>query len=262
MDITSFRVPSTSGADLACIKWGEGPPLLMAHPVLFSKAYFAAAADVTGAKFSCVAFDQRGHGDTTASTISLEAMADDVGAVLDAMKWAKAAIGGTSLGAATTLTYALRKPERVSMLIQDLPAFGPASFRDPSRTSRTAASFEDADLADAAAQITMGMSEPRAKAWTEALNADWKNYDPKALSNKFAWALRNSMSWRIPGRWPDGLQKLTMPVCIFGIQGDSVHPWDCAQTMARTIKGARLSPRVQSLSAEAIANQWLGVLAT
>jgi len=262
LDLTPFRVPSSSGTDLACVRFGEGPPLLLAHPIIFSKAYFTAAAPVLGAKFSCVVYDQRGHGDTVASAISPAGMADDVAAVLDAMKWDKAAIGGTSLGAASTLIFALRSPARVSMLIQDLPGFGPASFRDPTRASRIAASFEDADMEDAAKQITLGMSEPRAKAWTEALFNDWKNYDPKALSNKLAWALRNTSSWRIVGRWPDELQKLTMPVRIFGVQGDSVHPWDAAQTMARTIKGARLSPRVQSLSADAIANQWIDALAS
>jgi len=262
VNIETFRVPSSSGADLACVKFGEGPPLLLAHPLVFSKVYFTAAAAVFGEKFSCVAYDQRGHGDTTASTISPAAMADDVAAVMDAMKWDKAAIGGTSLGAASTLLFALRSPARVSFLIQDLPGFGPASFRDPSKTSRIAASFEDADLEDAARQITGGMAEPRAKAWTEALFADWKNYDGKELSNKLAWVLRNTSSWRIVGRWPDELQKLTMPVRIFAIQGDPVHPWDTAQTMARTIKGARLSPRVQSLSADAIAKQWIDALAS
>jgi 3-oxoadipate enol-lactonase len=262
VDITPFRVPSSSGADLACVRFGEGPPLLLAHPLIFSKAYFAAAADVLGARHSCVAYDQRGHGETVASTVSPAAMADDVGAVLDAMKWDKAAIGGTSLGAASTLLFALRSPARVSILIQDLPGYGPGSYRDPSMTSRIAASFEDADLEDAARQITMGMSEPRAKAWTEALAADWKNYDPAKLSNKLAWILRNTSSWRILGRWPDELQKLTIPVRIFGVQGDSVHPWDVAQTMARTIKGARLSPRVQSLAPAAIAQQWIDALAS
>jgi pimeloyl-ACP methyl ester carboxylesterase len=262
VDITPFRVASSSGADLACVKFGQGAPLLLAHPLVFSKAYFSAAAAVFGETYSCVAFDQRGHGDTTASTVSPAAMADDVGAVLDAMGWQKAAIGGTSLGAASALLFALRRPERVSFLIQDLPGFGPASFRDPSKTSRIAASFEDADLEDAARQITLGMSEPRAKAWTEALFADWRQYDPQALSNKLAWVLRNTSSWRIVSRWPDELQKLTMPVRIFAVQGDPVHPWDAAQTMARTIKGARLSPRVQSLSADAIARQWLDALAS
>jgi 3-oxoadipate enol-lactonase len=252
MDITPFRVPSSSGADLSCIKFGEGPPLLLAHPLVFSKAYFAAGAAVFGAKYSCVAYDQRGHGDTTASTVSQASMADDVGAILDAMKWDKAAIGGPSLGALSTLLFALRSPA----------GFGPGSFRDPSKSSRIAASFEDGDLDDAAKQITLGMSEPRAKAWSEALSNDWKNYEPKALSNKLAWILRNSSSWRITGRWPDELQKLTMPVRVFAVQGDPVHPWDTAQTMARTIKGARLSPRVQSLSADAIATQWVDALAS
>ena len=262
MNIENFKVASSSGTELSCVRFGEGPPLLLAHPLVFSKNYFTSAAAVFGEKFSCVAFDQRGHGDTTASTISTAAMVEDVGAVLDAMKWDKAAMGGTSLGALTTLLFALKSPSRVTFLIQDLPGFGPASFRDSSKTSRIAASFEDADLEDAARQITGGMSEPRAKAWTEALFADWKNYDGKALSNKLAWVLRNTSEWRIVGRWPDELQKLTMPVRIFAVQGDPVHPWDTAQTMARTIKGARLSPRVQSLAADAIAKQWVDALAT
>ncbi len=261
MEMTPFRV-AAKNAELACVRFGAGPPLLLAHPILFSKAYYAAAADVWGERFTCVAFDQRCHGETTSSILTPSALADDVGAVLDHMKWEKAAIGGTSFGAASTLLYALSHPERVSCLIQDLPGFGPSSFRDPFQASRIAAALEDADLPDAAAQITVGMSEPRAKAWTEALLSDWKHYDAATIAPKMAGALRASSSWRIVGRWPDELQKLTMPVRIFGVQGDPVHPWDTAQTMARTIKGARLSPRVQSLSAAAIAAQWIDAIGT
>lgn len=261
MDITPFRVAS-KGADLACVRFGEGPPLLLAHPVLFSKAYFTAAAEVWGSRFTCVAFDQRCHGDTTSSVLTPAALAEDIGAILDHMKWDKAAMGGTSFGAASTLLFALANPTRVSMLIQDLPGFGPASFRDPFQTSRISAALEDGDLDDAAKQITMSMSEPRAKAWSEALFADWKNYDGVKLAPKMAGALRSTSSWRIVGRWPDELQKLTMPVRVFAIQGDPIHPWDTAQTMARTIKGARLSSRVQSLSPAAIAQQWIDSLTT
>jgi pimeloyl-ACP methyl ester carboxylesterase len=259
MDIAPFRVPARN-ADLACVRFGDGPPLLLAHPVLFSKAFYAAAADVWGARFTCVAFDQRCHGETTSTHLTPAALAEDVGAILDHLKWDKAAIGGTSFGAASTLLYALSNPSRVSFLIQDLPGFGPASFRDPFQTSRISAALEDGDLDDAARQITAGMSEPRAKAWTEALFADWNHYDRATLGPKMAGALRSSSSWRIVGRWPEELQKLTMPVRIFGVQGDPVHPWDTAQTMARTIKGARLSPRVQSLSPAAIATQWIDAL--
>ncbi len=259
MDITPFRVAG-KGSDLACVKFGEGPPLLLAHPMLFSKSYYAAAAEVWGAHFTCVAYDQRCHGDTTSAILTPAALADDVGSILDHMKWDKAAIGGTSFGAASTLLYALANPSRVTKLIQDMPAFGPGSYRDPFNTSGIAAALEDGDLDDAAKQVTMGMSEPRAKAWTEALSADWKNYDGAKIAPKMAGALRAASSWRIVSRWPDELQKLHMPVCVFGMQGDPVHPWDVAQTMARTIKGARLSTRVPSLSAAAIAQQWIDAL--
>src|SRR3954470_10340343 len=176
MEITPFRVAS-KGADLACIRFGEGPPLLLAHPVLFSKAYYAAAAETWGAHFTCVAFDQRCHGDTTSAILTPASLAEDIGAILDHMKWDKASIGGTSFGAASTLLYALSNPGRVTKLIQGLPGFGPGTFRDPFQTSRISAALEDGDLDDAAKQITSGMSEPRAKAWSEALYADWKNYD-------------------------------------------------------------------------------------
>jgi len=259
MEITPFRVAS-KGADLACVKFGEGPPLLLAHPVLFSKAFYASAADVFGAKFTCVAFDQRCHGETTSSLITPADLAADVGAVMDHMKWDKATIGGTSLGAATTLLYALANPARVSLLVQDLPAFGPSSFRDPNMTARIAAALEDGDLDDAAKQITLNMKEPRAQAWTEALFADWKNYDAAKIGPKMAGALRATSTWRIVGRWPDELQKLHMPIVILGIQGDAVHPWDIAQTMARTIKSGRLTTRVQSLSPAAIAKQWCDLI--
>jgi pimeloyl-ACP methyl ester carboxylesterase len=259
MEITPFRV-AAKNADLACVRFGDGPPLLLAHPVLFSKAFYAAAADAWGARFTCVAYDQRCHGETTSSILTLPSLAEDVGAILDHLKWDKAAIGGTSFGAASTLLYALSNPGRVSCLIQDLPGFGPSSFRDPFQSSRIAAALEDGDLDDAAKQITAGMSEPRAKAWSEALFADWNHYDRATIAPKMAGALRAASAWRIVGRWPDELQKLTMPVRIFGVQGDPVHPWDTAQTMARTIKGARLSPRVQSLSASAIAAQWIDAI--
>ena len=259
MEITPFKVPAKN-AELACVKFGDGPPLLLAHPVLFSKAYYAAAAEDWGARFTCVAYDQRCHGETTSSMLTPADLAADIGAILDHLKWDKAAMGGTSFGAASTLLFALSQPSRVTCLIQDLPGFGPSSFRDPFQTSRISAALEDGDLEDAAAQITAGMSEPRAKAWKEALFNDWKHYESAKIGPKMAGALRASSSWRIVGRWPDELQKLTMPVHIFGVQGDPVHPWDVAQSMARTIKGARLSSRVQSLSASAIANQWIDSL--
>jgi len=247
-----LRVPS-GGADLAVARFGSGRPLLWAHPLVFSKAYVPAAL---GARFDVAALDQRGHGDTEGGAIEAAAMADDLGAVLDRLGWARASIGGTSLGAATSLLFALRHPERVERLILDLPGFGPGSFRDPAKTERLAEAFQRADFDEAARRISEGLSAPRAAAWTAALREDWRHYDPARLGPKLAAALRGTSRWRLVERWPDDLAALRVPATILAVKGDPVHPWEVAETMARTIPGARLLSRVPSLDPEKIAAQW------
>ncbi len=250
--MSAFRVRS-AGAELAAVRFGSGPPLLFAHPLVFSKAY---VPDVLGARFDVAAFDQRGHGDSEGGGFSLEAMADDLGAVMEALGWARAAVGGTSLGAATALLFALRHPGRVERLLLDLPGFGPGSFRHPEQVERMAEAFARADFDEAARRITEGLSAPRAAAWTAALRADWRRYDPSRLGPKLAAVLRASTSWRLLERWPEDLAALRVPTTILAVKGDPVHPWEVAETMARTIPGARLASRVPSLDPLKIAAQW------
>lgn len=247
-----LRVPS-GGADLALRRFGAGRPLLWAHPIVFSKAF---VPDVLGARFEVAAPDQRGHGDTEGGAIEAAAMAEDLGAVLDRLGWPRASIGGTSLGAATALLFALRHPERVERLTLDLPGFGPSSFREPAKTEAMAEAFARADFDEAARRITEGLSAPRAAAWTASLRADWRHYDPARLGPKLAAALRGTAAWRLVERWPEDLAALRVPTTILAVKGDPVHPWDVAETMARTIPGARLLPRVPSLDPAKIGAQW------
>lgn len=241
-------------ADLAVARFGAGPPLLWAHPIVFSKAY---VPEVLGSRFDVAAPDQRGHGETEGGTLEAAAMADDLGAILDRLGWARASIGGTSLGAATALLFALRHPGRVERLVLDLPGFGPGSRRDPSKTERMAEAFARADFEEAARRITEDLSAPRAAAWTAALKADWRHYDPARLGPKLAAALRATAGWRLVERWPEDLAALNVPTTLLAVRGDPVHPWDVAETMARTIPGARLLPRVPSLDPVKIAAQWM-----
>jgi pimeloyl-ACP methyl ester carboxylesterase len=253
----------SEGAQITGLRFGKGPPLLLAHPAVFSKAYFAAAAEVWGERFECVAVDQRGHGETESDgPIEPSAMAEDLRAVLDRLGWERAAVGGTSLGAATTLVLALRHPGRVSALVQDLPAFAPGSSRNPKKTERMAEAFGRGDFEEAVRRTTEGMSAPRADAWAGALRSDWKHYDAARLGPKLARAMRSTAGWRIVERWPGDLAGLAVPVRILAVEGDPVHPIEAARVMARTIPDARLVPRVPSLSPAAIARQWIEVLGT
>lgn len=236
---------------------GRGAPLLLAHPIVFSKAFWA--IQVFAEHFDVVALDQRGHGDSE-GPVDLDPMAGDLGAVMDHLGWDRATVGGTSLGAATALRFALGHPDRVTLLVQDLPGFGPTSRRDPARTARLSEAFETGDLDLAARRITEGMGAPRARAWQEALAADWRHYDARALGPKIARALRSTVSWKVVERWPEDLARLPMPVRILAVQGDPTHPYEIAQEMARAIPHATLRGRVGSLSPEAIARQWIEVI--
>lgn len=248
----AFRVRS-GDADLAVARFGSGRPVLFAHPIVFSKAF---VPDALGARFDVAALDQRGHGESEGGALTLEALADDLGAVMDALGWARAAVGGTSLGAASALLFARRHPERVERLLLDLPGFGPGSFRRPEQTEAMAEAFARADFDEAARRITEGLSAPRAAAWTAALRADWRHYEPARLGPKLAAVLMASTSWRLVERWPEDLAAVRVPTTILAVKGDLVHPWEVAETMKRTIPGARLVSRVPSLDPLKIAGQW------
>ncbi len=244
--------------DLAGVRAGKGPPLLLAHPIVFSKAFWA--LDLFAERFEVAAFDQRGHGESTAEGIDLDTMADDLGRILDHLGWERAVVGGTSLGAVTTLRFAMRHPERVTLLVQDLPGFGPGSSRNVERTERMAEAFATGDLDEAARRTVEGLSPQRAKAWEAALRADWGNYAPASIGPKIAAALRGTARWRIVERWPDDLSRLAVPARILALDGDPAHPYDVGRTMARTIPDAKLIARVPSLSPATIARQWMEVI--
>lgn len=243
----------------AFARFGSGPPLLLAHPLVFSKRYYLGAQAVFGSRFDTAAMDIRGHGDNDGD-VDFDAAADDVAAVMDACGWTTASIGGTSLGAAVTLRFALRHPERVTRLVQDLPGFGPGSRRPSARVEAMAEAFARADFDAAAAAITEGYPPPRAKAWTDALRADWSGYDAARLGPRLAKAVRAAAAWRVAEPWPSALAALRVRTEILAVKGDPAHPWEVAQAMAEALPDARLHARVLSLSSEAIAKQWIDVL--
>lgn len=258
-----FRV-RRGPADLACLRFGSGPPLLCLHALAFSKEYFGMAAEVLGPRFDCVAFDQRGHGETRVEG-ALDAtaprdLAGDIEAVLDHVGWPRATLAGTSLGAAAALLFAHHRPDRVAMLLQDLPAFGPSSTRDPLKTDAMVSALDRSDLGLAAREAGRGLPSGRARALADALLAQWRPFPPEELGPKLAAVFRVTARWRIFDRWPDELGEVSMPTHILALAGDLVHPLSVAEEMARAMPRGRLWPRVPSLDAAVVTRQWAEVL--
>jgi pimeloyl-ACP methyl ester carboxylesterase len=71
-------------------------------------------------KYRCIAFDQRGHGDSEWSyefDYRVEAHVGDIAALIDALESAPLVIVGMSLGGLNGLNYALQRPDSVSALV-------------------------------------------------------------------------------------------------------------------------------------------------
>jgi pimeloyl-ACP methyl ester carboxylesterase len=105
---------------LAVDDGGSGDAVLLVHSLAGNAGHWSAQLEPLRAGRRAVGFDLRGHGQSQAprdGRYSLEAQAEDVGAVADALELDRFALVGHSLGAGAALVYAGAHPERVSHLL-------------------------------------------------------------------------------------------------------------------------------------------------
>jgi pimeloyl-ACP methyl ester carboxylesterase len=131
-------VRSSNGTDLAVHDLGgEGPALLISHATGFHGRCYLPMSDVLGDRFHSVAFDYRGHGDSTRPDGEVEWLryGDDAVAMGSAMceAFGRPIVGfGHSMGGASLLMAAHREPTLFSKLVVFEPiVFPPAGIRDP-----------------------------------------------------------------------------------------------------------------------------------
>lgn len=113
-------MPQTNrdGADLFWEEHGSGPPLILAAGLGGVGSYWEPNLAALGEKFTLYVIDQRGTGRSSKIPVkSVEQMAADLIAVMDAAGLASAHILGHSTGAAIGVATALDYPDRVRSLM-------------------------------------------------------------------------------------------------------------------------------------------------
>jgi pimeloyl-ACP methyl ester carboxylesterase len=112
-------VPHNS-AQLYTVKFGSGPRTILAHGGWIGswELWAEPFADLSKT-WRTVAYDHRGTGATYApvDSISMEAMVDDLFAVMDNLKIDTCVLAAESAGGMVTVQAALRQPERFSGLV-------------------------------------------------------------------------------------------------------------------------------------------------
>lgn len=99
---------------------GQGRPVVLLHAFPLSHAMWRRQVEALSAEYRVIAPDLRGFGGTSAfeGTPSVEQMADDVAALLDALDTAEPiALGGLSMGGYVALAFARRYPARLRALV-------------------------------------------------------------------------------------------------------------------------------------------------
>jgi pimeloyl-ACP methyl ester carboxylesterase len=189
--------------------------------------------------YRLVAFDQRGHGDSTPvrdpALYDPEAMAADAAAILDSLGVDRAIIGGESMGAATALLFAARWPERVEGLLLVAPAFGRRPNPDQVRLAGLGDEIDrvgmERFLANSAERLrSIHGAPPDVLAVVRRMHL---SHDPRSLAAAFravsVWTFEPDLT-RLRARRP--------PTAVLGWAGDPLHPVALAREAASSLPGA------------------------
>jgi 3-oxoadipate enol-lactonase len=97
-------------------KQGSGAPLLLLHSNGASLYEFDGNMDALADRFTVIAWDMPGHGDSTpiATHMTVEAYSDALDQFLNALGIDSATVAGSSIGAVIAADFAARYPHRVS----------------------------------------------------------------------------------------------------------------------------------------------------
>ena len=95
------------------------PPILLIHGFPYSKSMWDEQVRELGEEFQMITYDLRGHGESQATPgpYTMEALADDVNALLETLRIQKVSLGGFSMGGYVALAFYRKYPERVDKLL-------------------------------------------------------------------------------------------------------------------------------------------------
>jgi pimeloyl-ACP methyl ester carboxylesterase len=218
---------------------GAGDPLLLIMGLGATLEWWHNIRPVLAARFRTILFDNRGVGrsDVPPAPYSIEQMADDAAAVLDAAAVTRAHVVGLSMGGCIAQELVLRHPARVRSLVLGCTSCGgrDASPADAevraALTARTSMSREEAMWQ--MAPYTFDASTPR-----EVIAQEFAGRLQTTVSNDGFFAqLLAIRAWA--GALPR-LHTIAVPTLVIHGETDRLVPPENARTLAEAIPNARL----------------------
>ena len=237
--------PSTSsfthnGNRLVYDEWGAGDrPVLLTPGLLFSRKMHGPLAAILAERgYRVLCLDVLGHGDSDRPEemweYSMSVFGSQALALLDHLEIDKAVLGGTSLGANTTLEAAAADPDRIQGMLIEMPVLdnallGCAIGFTPLLLSLTFGAPVTRALAGVASRV------PRRGPLLGQMLIDWASQDPKPSAS----VLQGLFFGRVaPPR--EVRRTLTAPALVIGHQRDPIHPFSDSDMLFNELPNARL----------------------
>ncbi|HEY0171682.1 MAG TPA: alpha/beta fold hydrolase [Pyrinomonadaceae bacterium] len=108
------------GVEMAYGEEGNGEAFVLLHGFPFDRSMWREQAEVLSANFRVIAPDLRGLGETPLDGVAaatMDEMAEDIAALLDALNVGRAVLGGLSMGGYVAFEFFRRFPHRVHALV-------------------------------------------------------------------------------------------------------------------------------------------------
>ncbi len=216
---------------------GDGAAILFSHGIFMDHEMWAPQVASLRSEFRCVAYDERGHGDSVASgSWSYWDMANDAVALLDHLGIDHAFFVGMSQGGFLSLRAALTAPERVRGLVL---VDSQAGVEDPAHLPGYEAMVQQwstkgpsVSLGEASAAIILGPAdhEPWIGKWMTKPN-DYPVEPMKTLTSR--------------GDIHDRLPEIACPALVIHGEIDAAIPMERAEALCAGLSGCEGVLRIE-----------------
>lgn len=210
-----------------------GPPLVLVHEMGGTLESWDTVVPALSRSRQVLRYDMRGSGlsEKLRGTLSLDTLAADLAALLDRLGIAgPIVLAGCAVGAAVSLGFTARYPDRVAGVV----AMAPATGLPPERQAATLARADQLDRDGLRAVADPGMLP------TEAPPSDPVEHDRcRRLANDphgVAALLRMLAGLAMD----DDLARIRCPALVLAGRRDTFRPPEVVEKVARAIAGARL----------------------
>lgn len=208
------------GARLQTVASGSGQPALLISGLSGAGAFWRDTIAQFKAGHWSIVFDQRGIGASTrgAAAVSIEQLASDALAVLDAWGIERAHLVGHSTGGCIAMAMALQHPERVQSLVLSATWAGPHAYMQSLFDARLALLQNDPAIYEA-----MGPFLTYSPDWLTAnpglLHTQTRGWSPEQVTI-VAERIAALLAFDRRGQ----LDRLTQPCLVVGARDDLVVP--------------------------------------